>query len=277
MKKLLTDSYKSLMGHAERLLTGMKYNQDELIVLCMHSTPADRLGDFENICNHLLKKFIPLQVNQLQQWFNGELKNGPYLLFTFDDGLKNNLGAAEILNRKRISAYFFLIPAFIEAEDGEAYYRKNIRRVIDPSFDHEPEDFTPMNCDEIKGLISAGHKVGSHTMTHLLRSGMKHPELIREIVESKQWLSNQLGTEIDSFCSPINTGISVNSEAKELIAANYRFHFTTYPGLNAAYRDPHMIFRRNIEANWDFGKISFAIGHWDLKRWQAGIAQHQSL
>jgi peptidoglycan/xylan/chitin deacetylase (PgdA/CDA1 family) len=277
MKKLLVDSYKSLIGHTEKLITGLNYSNDELIVLCMHSTPADRLLDFENVCNYLLKRFVPLQANQLGDWFSGELNNGPYVLFTFDDGLKNNLGAAEILNRKGITAYFFLVPAFIDADNGEAYYRRNIRQIIDASFDHEPEDFTPMQCEEVASLLVAGHKVGSHTMTHLLRSGMNEDELVREIVESKKWLSKQFNIEVDAFCSPINTSISVDASAKKLIAENYRYHFTTYPGLNARYKDPLLICRRNIEANWNFGKINFALGRWDLKRWRAGTEQHQAL
>lgn len=277
MKKFANDLFKSILGHAELMMSGMRNAPDELIVLCMHSTPTDRLSDFDELCNKLLCYFKPIDPKNLNDYFAGRLNEGPYLLFTFDDGLKNNLGAAEILKQKGIFAYFFLVPAFLEAADGESYYRRHIRQIIDPNYDHEPEDFTPMNSHDIRGLLAAGHKIGSHTMTHLLRSTSTEEEIYWEVLGSKEWLQNTFSIEVDAFCSPINTSLSVNALAKKLIKENYLFHFTTYPGLNAEYRDQQLICRRNIETDWPFGKISFALGRWDLKRWQAGIAQHRSL
>lgn len=134
-----------------------------------------------------------------------------------------------------------------------------------------------MRIGEVKGLLAAGHRIGSHTMTHLLRSGMTADELYQEIAGSKKWLEHTFSTGVDAFCSPINTAISVDAASKKLISETYRFHFTTYPGLNAHYRDPQMICRRNIETDWSFGKVSFAIGRWDLKRWLGGIERHRSL
>jgi peptidoglycan/xylan/chitin deacetylase (PgdA/CDA1 family) len=277
MKKLLADTYKAVIGNAELMLTGLKNDPSELMVLCMHSTPKDRLHDFSNLCDRLMRHFKPIRASEIGDWFDGRLSDGPYLLFTFDDGLKNNLGAAEILNKRNITAYFFLVPAFMEASDGRLYYRTNIRKVIDPAYDHEPEDFLPMNVEDIKGLLSHGHKIGSHTMTHLLRSGMDHEQIRYEIAGSREWLQRTFSTDADAFCSPINTTMSVDQYAKEIIRKEYRFHFTTYPGLNAEFRDPQMICRRNIETDWSFGKISFAAGRWDLKRWRAGIEQFRSL
>lgn len=273
MKRILADIYKGILGNAEFVFRKFTYPEDELIVLCMHSTPKDRMPDFERLVKFITDHFNPLLPSDLESYMAGERKEGPYVLFTFDDGLRNNLFAAEVLERLGIRAFFFLIPEFIRARDQKAYYLQNIRQVIDPSFDKSEEDFTAMNYAIARELIARGHRIGSHTMSHLLRAGSDALTIEEEISGSLETLKKELGDTVNSFCSPISTTISVSAPAKDAILRNYCFHFTTFPGLNGVRKDPQLILRRNIEVNWTYGKIKFALGVWDLPRWQPEIEQ----
>lgn len=273
----LSDIFKSIMGQIEFALGGWKYPKDELIVLCMHSTPADRKKDFEGLLESLCKHFKPLSPKQLDAYFKGELVDGPYILFTFDDGLKNNLHVARLLTEKGIGAFFFIVPDFVKAEDQIGYYRNNIRQVIDPSFDKYDEDFSAMNKDDLHFLLKSGHMIGSHTMSHLLRVTSNQDMVLREVAESQEVLQEWLGLKINSFCSVIQTGFSVNGLAMELIHELYSYHFTTFPGMNGLSKNGKLIFRRNIEVNWTSGKIKYALGQWDLRRWKHQIAAFESL
>ena len=277
MKAKIIGLFKEGMGRLEYALRGLRYPSDELIVLCMHSTPADRMLDFVQQVQWITKHFKPLHPNQLDAYFRRELQEGPYVLFTFDDGLKNNRHAAQSLESLQIRACFFVVPAFIQAEDSETYYRTHIRRHIDEAIDHETEDRTAMRLDELKQLIQRGHVIDSHTYSHLLRAGDDASARHREIVESGSWLREHLGVAVNGFCSPIDTSISVDEHSKKMIAANYRYHFTTFPGRNALGKEPQLIHRRNIEVHWTKGQIMYALGGWDLSRWQKRISLFRSL
>ena len=273
----IADIIKSSIGHLEFFSGGWKYRADELLVLCMHSTPADRMKSFAVITDDLLKHFKPLHPNQLEAYYRGELQEGPYVLFTFDDGLKNNLPVAEFLHSRGLGAFFFLVPDFISSNEQMLYYRKNIRPIIDPTLDKLDEDFSAMSQEDVLNLLKHGHQIGSHTMSHLLRNTATAEEVNREVVESQKLLKAWFGCDVNSFCSVIQTTISVNAMAKSAIEQQYKFHFTTFPGLNGAEKNPRMIFRRNIEVNWSKGKIRFALGQWDLRRWKPQILHFLSL
>jgi peptidoglycan/xylan/chitin deacetylase (PgdA/CDA1 family) len=277
MKQLIADIMKSGLGTIEGLSGGLNYPKDELIVLCIHSTPRNRLKDFTPIIQKLSKKFKALAPSGLKDYFDGKLQDGPYLLYTFDDGLKNNFAAATMLHKEGIHALFFVVPDFIASKEPENYYRKNIRPIVDTSIDSQPEDFAPMGYNELKLLIKDGHSIGCHTMSHCLTAKMHSADIEKEIIASKTILEMNLGVKVESFCSPNHTSFSVNAEAKKLIGSNYGFHFTTYPALHSRMKNPQIIFRRNIEIFWKSGKIKYALGQWDLSRWSKVIDHYQNL
>jgi len=277
MKQRIVQLFKSFAGSAEYKVRPWKYASNELIVLCMHSTPFDRRKQMEQLVDFILSHFRALDPKQLGDYFNGKLIDGPYVLFTFDDGLKNNALAAELLEKRGARAVFFVVPDFVEATDAVGYYRKNIRQVIDPRVDHEREDFSPLSVTELKALLEKGHCVESHTMSHLLRSTSSPAEIMREVTESKRWIERSLQAESTMFCSPIQTNFSVNAFAKRTIESDYRYHFTTFPGLNGELQNPRLIFRRNIEVNWSLGQVKYALGKADLARWGDGISRFQQL
>lgn len=252
----------------EFTFTQLRYPGNELIVLCMHSTPADRTEQFNRKVDWITKRFTPLHPDQLPDYFSGKLSNGPYVLFTFDDGLKNNLHAARALANRSIGAVFFIVPKFIEAQDGHRYYTQYIRPIVDRKVDHEAEDTLPMDRDELEALVQMGHRIESHTLTHRMNLAMASDELDDEINGSADWITKQLNLNVNAFCSPNNTLFSVGTVAKQKIAERYAYHYTTLPGLNAIEQNPQFICRRNIEVHWPMGKVLFALGKWDLARWR---------
>jgi peptidoglycan/xylan/chitin deacetylase (PgdA/CDA1 family) len=277
MKQALFKLIKSFLGNAEYGLRPWNYASDELLVLCMHSTPQERAGQFSRLLDFLFTHFSVLNPDQLDDYFTGKLNAGPYILFTFDDGLKNNLMAAELLERRDARAIFFIVPDFIEAVNPRDYYRGHIRQIIDSKVDHEPEDFTPMTVAELSVLREKGHFVESHTMSHLLRSNSRDIDVEREVIQSKKWIADKLKDSARIFCSPIQTNFSVNASAKRLIEKEYDYHFTTFPGFHSGNRNPQLVFRRNIEVHWSLSQIKYALGKADLSRWKDEIARFRQL
>ncbi len=277
MKQRILSAIKSCLGTIEYRFRPWNYKPNELVVLCMHSTPLQRIGRFESIIEFLSGHFKFLNPGQLGDYFAGKLQSGPYVLFTFDDGLRNNIRAAESLEARGARAVFFVVPDFIDSPDPKAYYLKNIRQKIDHRVDHELEDFTPIPIEDLVELQRRGHYIESHTMSHLLRSTSTSPEIDREILGSKQWIISQLLLRATMFCSPIQTNFSVNANAKKQIGKEYDYHFTTFPGMNSEMLNPQLIFRRNIEVHWSLGQIKYSLGKADLARWKGEIALFQQL
>lgn len=84
----------------------------------------------------------------------------PYIVFSSDDGFKNNLKAAEILNRYDAKACFFINPGII----GETDFNR-IEKYCTETLRFPPVGF--LNWDDVTQLQKWGHEIGSHTMMHM--------------------------------------------------------------------------------------------------------------
>lgn len=272
---------KDVLGRAEKLRGGLHYESHELIVVNYHSTPKKFISHFARQAGFLAEHFHVIKPGELADYYEGKLQtNKCSLLFTFDDGLKNNLYAAEKLDQLGIKAFFFLVPGFIETPPAEQkdFYHKNIRPIVNPRIDNRAEDFMAMNWNELKALSARGHSLGAHTFTHtLLAQQSSAQNSHKEIANCKIFLEEKLMTSIDSFCSINNTLLSTGSKEKELIEKNYRYHFTTLPGLNAVDKNKLFIKRRNVECFWPTGAFYYALGKSDLSRWKERISQYNKL
>ena len=261
---------KSILGRAEFSLTAGGLKKNHLLVLNYHSTPLKFMGEFKKQVDFLQKHCDIIRPQEISEALDSESVRAK-VLFTFDDGLKNNAHALEELEKRGFCALLFVVPDFIQANNQKGYYMDAIRPIVNSHIDSVPQDFEPLSWDELRTLVSQGHSVGSHTMSHRLHSGMDMAQLSTEIVDSKQVLYEKLGSTIQDFCSPNDTVFSVSSHGAKLIQENYRSHYTTVPKINSKGFHPMTIGRRNVEVFWPFGQFLNAIGSWDQWRWRGRI------
>ncbi len=270
---------KSVLGNLEFSLLNSGLKKNELIVVNYHGTQAKFDSNFRIQIKFFLKNFTLLSPKQLPDFYSGKhVGEKPLLLITFDDGVKNNLNAAKILDEYNLKAFFFVVPEFIDTpyQKQKEYFIIHIRPEINPLIDFEKSDFTSLTWDDIIELKASGHFIGSHTNTHTLvakKSSIENSK--KEIIDSKVTIAKKLdlpANDIDAFCSINNTLESISAKELKLIKENYNFHFTTIPGPNLSNGNPLFIKRSNIEAHWLLGAVKYAIGKWDLKRWEIKTA-----
>tara|TARA_B100000686_G_scaffold289750_1_gene316647 strand:+ start:123 stop:932 length:810 start_codon:yes stop_codon:yes gene_type:complete len=248
-----------------------------LVVLNYHGTPKKFHEGFENQLSLFSKHFNVLLPAELDVFYHGQLKpvDRPRLLICFDDGLKNNLHAAEALENFGLRGLFMVVPAFIDTpEDQQAnYYKSHIRPIINPHLASEPEDITPMSWNDLQGLHSKGHEIGCHSYTHtMLKTENNNSTLIKEIVESKYVIEKRLSlvpNTVRTFCGPFNALRSINAQAMSLIAKNYTYQHTNYPGCNINPALPLLVQRVNVETHWIPEMVKFALTPLDWRRWRA--------
>lgn len=249
-------------------------SKDQLIVLNFHGTQKKFINNFIKQINYLSKHYEIISPSMFFELINSEKQiKGKKMLLTFDDGIKNNQYAIDELDKRNISAFFFVVPEFIETTDErqKEYFVKNIRPVVNPFLDKEFEDFSALSWEALIG-ISKRHSIGCHTFSHtMVKDILSDDELKKEIITSKEIIACKIGLPINSFCSINNTSVTIGKKEKQLVEQNYQYHFTTFGGNNINV-DPFVIKRINIESHWLIGAVKFALSSLEFKRWNKKIS-----
>ncbi len=118
----------------------------------------------------------------------------PYICISSDDGLKNNLSAAAVLNKFRVSGCFFVCPSIVGEKDPariEAFARQRLH--------FPPVEF--MTWEDIAELQRQGHEIGAHTLSHINVAGTPADQLEEEIGGCYDVIRQRCGSS-DHFAYP---------------------------------------------------------------------------
>lgn len=144
-----------------------------------------------------LKKILTRQISE------------PAIVFSSDDGLKNNLSAARIFSSYNISACFFVNPSII----GESR-NKMIEEFCRERLHFPPVEF--MGWEEIHQLQQMGHEIGSHTMSHINVAQTPANQLKDEIYRSYLILNERCGG-VHHFAYPYGRFFHFSEEGRRMV------------------------------------------------------------
>ncbi len=159
---------------------------------------------------------------------NEDVKN--YIAITFDDGYLNNYTYAfPILKKYAATATFYIIPDAIGSHSymgGSAQY---------------------MDDAQIKEMLKAGMRIGSHTMSHCDLTSIQEEDYQRELAESKRLLEQRFKTHVESIAYPCGL---YNEKIVNLVKEyGYKEGVTTNLGVNTRKtydKNPMVIYRIGI-------------------------------
>jgi peptidoglycan/xylan/chitin deacetylase (PgdA/CDA1 family) len=101
-----------------------------------------------------------------------------------------------------------------------------------------------LNWDEARTMINGGMAIGSHTHTHPILSRLGLAEQRKELSESRNLLTAQLGIEVDTLAYPYGFETSFSIQSQNLLQeAGYHAAFSFYGGTN----QPGMMQRYDIK------------------------------
>ncbi|HLH52150.1 MAG TPA: polysaccharide deacetylase family protein [Verrucomicrobiae bacterium] len=140
------------------------------------------------------------------------------IIITFDDGCVNVLRhGLKPLESAGFNAIQFLPADFIGK-----------RNEWDVALGEAPEVI--MDADQVREWISAGHEIGSHTLTHPYLTRIPPERARNEIADSRKKLEDLFGRAVEHFCYPFGDW---NQQVRDMVAeAGYRTACTTDPGVN---------------------------------------------
>jgi peptidoglycan/xylan/chitin deacetylase (PgdA/CDA1 family) len=147
------------------------------------------------------------------------------VVITFDDGLRDfYTHAMQILQDYRFSATMFVVSDFIESRLAHS----------------NGKEF--MTWREVREIESLGISIGSHTVSHPRLHTLDPREIIRELVNSKRKIEDELGKAINSFSYPYafpeQDTAFVEQLRTFLVRVGYRYGVTTVLGSVNRMSDP---------------------------------------
>lgn len=151
------------------------------------------------------------------------------LAITFDDGYRSALDhALRPLAQHGFVAIQFLCAGLLgETNDWD----------LGPSDKAVPL----MSVSEVREWLAAGHRIGSHTLTHARLTHVPLASAREEITASRKRLEDAFGVRVVHFCYPYGAW---NATVRDLvIEAGYSTACTTEPGVNGVATDRFALHR----------------------------------
>jgi len=177
--------------------------------LYLHHVFQDELERFDLLLKSLSLNHEFISYSEaIQKIMSGNIDN-PYIVITSDDGFKNNLDAAKILDRYEIKGCFFISPSAIGLKEFQS-----VKRFCNSNLHFPTTEF--LTWKEVDGLLKSGHEIGSHSMNHIDLSKVALELVESELSESFDCLKSKCGS-VKHFAYPFGSYSFFNKSAMELV------------------------------------------------------------
>jgi peptidoglycan/xylan/chitin deacetylase (PgdA/CDA1 family) len=201
----------SALGRAWQYTGSIKAQRSKNRVqfLYLHHVLPDEETSFRHLLNGLKEHYQFISYSEaVEKIWNGNI-DGSYLVLSFDDGFKNCLNAASIMNEVGAKACFFVCPPMISETNFttiERFCRDRLRKA--------PLEF--MTWADLETLLAMGHEIGGHTMTHANLGQTPLQQTQQELDESFMILKQRLGN-IKHFAWPYGKFSCITPEAVQAV------------------------------------------------------------
>lgn len=179
----------------------------------------------------------------------------PYIAISVDDGFKNNLRIADILDSFDIKACFFINPSIINISDYAA-----LKAYCSEKLHLPPVEF--MSWGDIDHLLQNGHEIGSHTMEHINIANTPPDEILRDMNTTYEVLKLRCG-KAEHFAFPFGRFFHFNETGRK---ACFDAGFTScasaergchIPNASSIAKDKLCLRRDHVILDWDFRHIEY--------------------
>jgi peptidoglycan/xylan/chitin deacetylase (PgdA/CDA1 family) len=193
-------------------LTGLEANlrRPRVHFLYLHFVPGAEEEQFRRLLRVLSKdhRFISYS-DAVARVYSGDIDR-PYLTFSVDDGIRNGLRLAEILDEFGAKACFFVcdrIPELKHPAEIEAFCRLEL--------EIPPTDF--LSWDDMESLLRSGHEIGNHSARHRTLSDLSLDQLEDDIAGGLERLRSHFGDAVRDFAWPRGRFFHMSADAAAVV------------------------------------------------------------
>ncbi len=208
------DQLRELALNGLSLIDRVKGIKEDLLkpriqFLYVHHVFRDEERQFEVLIRELSKSGVFISYSEAVGRILTATIDRSYYVISSDDGFKNNLSAAAILQKYGISACFFVNPALIAEKDEEKLKRHCRERLELP-----PVEF--LDWQGLEELQKMGHEIGAHTMNHMNVAESSPTQFRSDCEQSLQILNAHCGA-IRHFAFPYGRFFHFNETARKIV------------------------------------------------------------
>lgn len=240
----------------EKLKQNEKFlDKPRVQLLYFHHIFKDEEQNFRELLKKLAKNHTFISHSEAIDRIISNRIDKPYISFSSDDGFKNNLKAAEILNEFGASCCFFINPDLIQETNFDVIKKHCTEKLDFPATEM-------LTWDEVIQLQKMGHEIGSHTLNHKKVTDMNGDEMLEDFSKSKLILSEKCG-EINHFAYPYGRFFHFNKEAQDAVfKSGYQTCSSAergcYINTNEVQNAKNILFRRDqVIAHWKWQHIFY--------------------
>jgi peptidoglycan/xylan/chitin deacetylase (PgdA/CDA1 family) len=222
--------------------------------LYLHHVLEDEEQRFRELLAILQRRHTFISYSDAVERIRGGAIDRPYVAFSFDDGLRNGLRAAAILEEFGATACFFVCSSMNDERRPE-----RIREFAAEELSLPPADF--LSWADCEDLLRRGHEIGNHTSHHKTLRDLPPAQLEDEIGASRELLRAKLGVA-DHFAWPRGTFGHMSAAAAAIVfRAGHRSCASAERGAHVASGDaPALCIRRDhVIAGWPLRHILWFI------------------
>jgi poly(glycerol-phosphate) alpha-glucosyltransferase len=177
------------------------------------------------------------------------------LAITFDDGFRILMDdCLEVLEQFGIKATFLVPTGFIDSSGNPA----ETARLNYTAHPHLKISLEPMRPEDLRTLVTLGHDVCSHGISHTSIQAMTELMALREMTDSRRRIEEWTGKSPHSFAFPYgHTTSTIFDPAACLRSAGYSFGLTLQRGTVEGTSNPLLLPRDHFEGSWPIGHLRY--------------------
>lgn len=140
------------------------------------------------------------------------------VILTFDDGYRDfYTDVFPLIKKHNVHVTAYLVPGFFGQSNN-------------------------MTLDQVREIAQSGLvEIGAHTMHHVALAGISHAKVLKEIMDSKAFLDQNLGIHVTTFAYPYGS-FDLNTE-KIVKEAGFLTAVSTIPGQHVSRHNRFFLFR----------------------------------
>ena len=179
--------------------------------------------------------FASASLPEAAAWLGGAGDGGRRIVLTFDDGYANFAHvAAPTMERHGLRGTVFVVTGLLASENDWDWKNGDVRERL-------------MTADQVRAVATAGHEVGSHTVTHARLTEVTAEAARQEIELSRDALTDLLAQPVATFCYPYGAH---DAGVRQAVAdAGYKLACSVEKGWNDARTDALRWTRINVRSD----------------------------